>query len=131
VHQAIELHDSTIQAIRADGPDLVIEMTVYVHESAGVPGRDPGVGWFQPAQMFVSNVVLDAGLPPVPLRLDDGVVGADGERLENIVRLPLDCSGQVTVELRGLRGAIAARGSRVRVNLEGTPGTVERFPGAV
>jgi hypothetical protein len=56
---AIEFHDATVHGIRSAGPDAVVEMTVYVHSSAGRPGFDAGVGWYQPAEMLLSDAVRE------------------------------------------------------------------------
>ncbi len=126
---AIEFHDSTVEAVRTAGRDAVLEMTVYVHGSAGRPGFDPGTGWYQPADLVLSGAVIGDRVPAPPLQLEDGTVTLGGERLDGCVPLPFDRTGEVQIELSAVEGTWRARGSRLRVVLRGTPGEIEEFEG--
>jgi len=129
MNRGIEFHDSTVHAVRTAGGDAVVEMTVYVHSTAGRPGADPGTGWYQRAEMVVAGAVLGQNTPAAPLDLDDGVVTVD-ERFENVVPLPFDRNGRVNVVLQGVGGSFRASGSGLRISLKGSPGQAEDFPGS-
>ena len=55
---AIELHDSSVTAIRMEGSDVVIDLDAYVHVSEGAPGIDAGTGWTQRVRMTVCDGVV-------------------------------------------------------------------------
>lgn len=129
-NQSIEFHDSTVHAIRSDGANAVIEVTAYVHSSAGRPGADAGTGWHQRAEMVVTGVVFGQNAPALPLVLEDGVVTVGAERFANVVPLPFDRASKVDVVLQGPGGSLLATGSGLRIVLKGSPGKAEEFPGS-
>lgn len=65
----------------------------------------------------------------LPLVLDEGVVTVDADRFENLVPLPFDRTGSVTVALRGGGGSFRVRGSGLRIVLTGSPTEPEQFAG--
>ncbi len=127
---AIELHDSTLHAVRLEASDAVLETTPYVHASAGRPGVDSGDGWFQRAEIVLSEATLEQHGPTEPLQVEDGTITVEGERFDNLVRLPFDRRGPAHVEVRARAGSFRASASGVRVVLVGPPGPTERFPGS-
>lgn len=129
-HLGIELHDSTLHSVRFVGLDAVVNLTVYVHSSAGRPGVDAGTGWHQPAEMVVAEAVLAHEDAAVPLDIDEGVVTVGAERFENVLPLPFDRAGPVSILLQGGGGAFRARGSGLRIKLTGSPGASEQVPGS-
>lgn len=128
-NRAIEFHDSVLHAVRVVGNDTVVDMTLYVHSSDGRPGVDAGTGWYQAGELLVRGVAIDPS-SRASLKVDDGIVSVDAERFVNIVPLPFERTGRVTVEFRGRGEAFLARGSALRVVLKGEPGQVEQFPGS-
>jgi hypothetical protein len=130
MNYAVEFHDSSVERLRSAGRDAVLEMTVYVHGSTGRPGVDAGTGWYQDAEVIVSDAVLGQVPAPSdwPLDLYDGAITVDRERFGNVVPLPFDRTGQATVEMELKDDArqFVVSGSRVRINLTGTPGPVGR-----
>jgi hypothetical protein len=130
VNHSIEFHDSTVHAVRLEGANAVIEMTVYVHSSAGQPGVDAGTGWYQPAEMVMAEAVLGQNAPAVPLDLDDGMVTVDEGQFESVVPLPFDRAGRVSLVLQGVGGSLRATGSRLHIVLKGSRGKTETFPGS-
>lgn len=52
----IELHDSEIAIITYDhGTAKIIFARAYIHRSEGEPGRAPGTGWGQRAELVIGN----------------------------------------------------------------------------
>lgn len=129
-NRAIEFHDSVVHAVRVVGSDTVVEMTVYVHASDGRPGVDAGAGWYQPAEMLLVGVSVDEHPQTAPLEVDEGAVTVEADRFENLVPMPFDRVGLVTVELRGRGNGFRAKASGLRIVLTGKPGMVEQFPGS-
>ncbi|MGC3999400.1 MAG: hypothetical protein QM767_18945 [Anaeromyxobacter sp.] len=120
----IEFHDSTVHGIRMAGPDAIVEISVYVHSSAGVPGVDPGLGWFQAAELILSEGVIEHAPSGFPLALFDGVLAIDSDRFDDGPPLPLDRAGQVRLELQG-NSELVMVGTRIRCELRGAPGEPE------
>lgn len=131
-NQAIEFHDSTLEAICWVGVDALLKMNVFVHSSVGRPGWDEGVGWYQDAEA----TVLRADLKHCPegnvLEVYDGSVHMGDEGLLNL--LPLPCAVDVPVELvlsglvpSGNPDSLLINGAGLRVVFTGEAGEVEQF----
>lgn len=102
---------------------------MYVHGSTGRPGVDAGSGWYQRAEIVVSDAVRQQDPTAWPLDLYGGSVTVDGELFGNVVPLPCDRKGPADVEFEGDEGWLVMSGSRVRIVLTGTPGPAAPFPG--
>lgn len=129
---AIELHDSTVVAIKPAGSDLVVTLSpVFVHESRGTPGLDPGVGFWRDARLRLrgaSSVVLPSS---VPVDISDGFLAAGAQRWENVVPVPLDVTAECRLWLQLCDGSECdLHAAGIALELFGTPTGHETFSGA-
>jgi hypothetical protein len=69
-NRAIEIHDSTLDAISArDGTVVLHFPCVYIHESIRTPGVDEGSGWVQEAILRISNAAVIKSFSTLPADL--------------------------------------------------------------
>jgi hypothetical protein len=127
-NRAIEFHDSTFDSVRQHGTDLTVRFSAaYIHESSGEPGVDAGSGWIQEALLHVSGGSMTGEIRELPCDLWNGDLRLGGQLLE-MIPIPLDYDGQVEISLEQ-DGTIRITGTRVRLELIGTPTYVEEFSG--
>jgi hypothetical protein len=128
-HTALELHDSTVIALRAEGDDVVLELDAYIHVSDGEPGVDAGTGWSQPVRFTVRAGVVRRDFDGDSLSITDGAVRIGARVLDNMLPLALDEIGAVAVELVGSEGRLTVTGAALRIEPTGAAVFVERVPG--
>lgn len=128
--RAIELHDSTIDAIEeTEDGQVILRCTVYVHESAD-PGVAAGEGWFQEAEIRIKDGVSDREEVDFPCLLEDGSLSLDGEKFD-LLPCPLEQEGETALLLVPVEGVeFVVRGAGVEIELLGEPGESESFPGS-
>lgn len=128
---AIEIYDSTLASVGDDGGHVVIKFKpAYIHRSTGTPGVDPGGGWVQDAILRVENGTIDGSVPRMPGDLWEGSLQVGNQRVENIIPLPLDYQGAVTLVLVAQdESRMVIRGSAISAILVGQPRFIEEFPG--
>jgi hypothetical protein len=104
-NKAIELHDSTVGAISYVGNSLVIEFTpAYIHQSVGEPGKDKGTGWIQAVQLRMDDASVTGKSPSLPCKLSDGWLKSDNMTMDNMVPLPYDEIGNITISFHFCTG---------------------------
>lgn len=129
IKRAIELHDSTIDAIETEEADLILSCTVYVHESAD-PGVAAGEGWFQEAEIRIKDGVSDRDEVDYPCLLEGGSLVLDGEKFD-VLPCPLEREGETALLLVPVEGAeFIVRGAGIEIELLGEPGASEAFSGS-
>jgi hypothetical protein len=128
---AIEIYDSTLASVADNGGHVVIEFKpAYIHRSTATPGVDPGGGWAQDAILRVENGTIDGSVPEMPGDLWEGSLQVGNQRIENIIPLPLDYQGAVTLVLVAQdESRVVIRGSAISATLVGEPKFIEEFPG--
>ncbi len=127
--RAIELHDSTIDAIETEEADLILSCTVYVHESAD-PGVASGEGWFQEAEIRIKDGVSEREEIDYPCLLEGGSLVLDGEKM-TLLPCPLEQEGEIALLLVPVEGVeFVVRGAGIEIELLGEPGASEAFSGA-
>ena len=127
-NRAIEFHDSTFDDVRKDGTDLTLRFSAaYIHQSSGKPGVDAGSGWVQEAVLHVRGGSVNGEIRELPCDLWDGDLLLGGQSFD-MIPIPLDYDGQVEITLEH-DGTMRVTGTRVRLELIGTPTYVEEFPG--
>src|SRR4051812_28633222 len=100
LHRAIEFHDSDLAAVAQLGASVVLSFSaIYIHESTGEPGVDPGFGWFKPYTLpipdahIASDVHLPATIAEGFIRLGDSLhqngLPAVSGRLDGPIELSL------------------------------------------
>jgi hypothetical protein len=132
VNRAIELHDSTLHGIVTSGVDRVIQFRpAYVHESSGVPGRDPGKGYTQDIDVVLGNarvISIPASLPAV---IWDGRLIVGGVAFPNTIALPLVGSGGVSLSATTSGGdSFQIDADSISTAERGVSTFVESFPGS-
>jgi hypothetical protein len=129
LNKAVELHDSELKSVRWEGDSVILELTVYVHSSAGSPGLDAGEGWEQDAEIKIGSAKV-AHLPAGDrLWILDGSVQDGNTAFNNVLPLPFDRRGAVSVRLVGAESSFSATGNGMLLTLKGPPRNVEPFPG--
>src|SRR5580658_9221269 len=128
---AMEIYDSTLVSVADEGGHVVIDFKpAYIHRSTGTPGVDPGGGWAQDVVLRVENGTIDGGVPEMPCDLWEGSLQVGNQKIENIIPLPLDYEGAVTLILVAQdENRVVIRGSAISAILVGEPKFIEEFPG--
>jgi hypothetical protein len=125
---AVEIHDSTLEAIKSTGDDLVAVIDAYVHRSVGRPGVDPGTGWSQLLELRFLKGKTSGDVGSDPIELLDGRIILSGETFKNIIPLPLDHLGLSRLELESWNDVrVVIEGDGVSATLAGPPEYVEEF----
>ena len=99
-NRIIELHDSEIAVIFYWTDDAILIFShAYIHQSDGVPGRDPSSGWSQRAELVIENANgIDVDMR-WPQEIYKGSLHLGSETLENTIPIPLDYRGDITIKL--------------------------------
>lgn len=124
-HRAVEFHDSRVEAIERGNGAVVLRLVVYLHVSDGRPAQDPGTGWTQQAMLTVGCGSLESAPQSGEMRIADGSIKVDDESFDNLVPVPFEHSGVVTLRFEGAEGLLLVRGQRVSLTLLGEPKFVE------
>ena len=116
---SIELHDSVVGSATIVEDALVIDFTpAYVH-------RD-GKGWVQDARLVLRGAVVEPFDIECPVEVSDGEMETSKGPYHNVLILPLQADGPVSLRIEFCSGAILrATGQSVDVELLGTPTYVE------
>ena len=127
-NRAIEFHDSTLDSVRQQGDDITLRFSAaYLHESSGKPGVDAGSSWVQEALLHVRGGSVTGEIRELPCDLSNGNLRLGVNPLK-WCPVPLDYAGQVKISVEQ-DGAMLITGTRVRLELIGTPRYVEECPG--
>ena len=136
MNQSIELHDSKLATIAfTDGRATIVFSHAYIHRSAGKPGRDPGTGWSQRAELiFERSAAVD--LPGSwPCTISEGQLELNDIVRDNEIPIPLHHQGQVKLKLgllefNGAFKNLEITGTNAQLRLLGEAQYVEEFSGA-
>lgn len=128
MNREIQLHDCEISEVRhSSGSTSIVFSTAEIHESAGVPGADPGRLWTQAAIITIGgtsqpSISLDlpiwvlGGTLAIGQTCHEGFIPAGGE-YEGEAELTFDLS---TVDGSD-GGTLHVKGRGVRIELYGEP----------
>lgn len=95
---------------------LIVTLAARVHRSAGSPGIDPGSVWDETVHLRFRAGEAHGDLTALPAPLVSGVLDGGDERYEDLVPLPLDRAGLVTLTLTAASGqTVVVTGSAVAV----------------
>lgn len=131
MNQGVEIHDSIIDRVAIGSAESVLHFErVYIHRSAGRPGRDSGSVWVQEARLHFRRATVEGKFSELPIDLHDGYIKLEGSLSENVIPIPLDFNGEVELRIEGWGEAITVRAQHVRLELLGTAEYVEEFTGA-
>jgi hypothetical protein len=129
VKAALELHDSRIDRVdRIDGGAVIHFSHAYIHKSAGTPGKDPGTGWSQEAQLVLAAATDYGNLPPLPVAISDGYLEV-GDIRHGLIPLPFSRRGKANLWLVLENGAeFQVTGERPVIELIGPAKFLENVP---
>ncbi len=128
-NRAIEFHDSELAAVSRVGPSVVLSFsTVYVHESAGVPGVDAGIGWYQPATLTIAHGEM-ASEVQLPASVADGFIRVAGTFHQNhIPAVAGTLDGPIELSLLlSTAETLRVHGAGMAMEPSGQPSPVEQF----
>ena len=128
-NRAIEIHDSTLDAVSVHDGEAVLHFPrVYIHESTGTPGVDTGSGWVQEALLRISDATVTRSFSKFPADLLDGHITLGDTILRNVLPIPLSHNGIVELRLESWNDeAVLITGSSAELELIGEPRYVEEF----
>jgi hypothetical protein len=129
VNSGLELQDSRVNHIElADGVALIHFSHAYIHKSKGRPGRDPGTGWSQEAELVLWKAAATKPLPRLPNAISEGFLEVGGVRHE-IIPLPFKRKVGARLYLLFADGAeTELLGEKPFLELLGVPIYLEDFP---
>ena len=122
MRSGLELHDSRVNRIEWHGGDAVVHFShAYIHKSKGIPGKDPGTGWSQEAQLIMQGASSEALLPPLPNTISEGYLEVGGIR-HALIPLPFKRRVGARLCLIFVDGSqVEIAGDKPFVELFGTP----------
>ena len=129
--RTIEIHDSVLAQILFVQNEARLHFSaVYIHQSDGIPGQDPGSGWSQEAILYIQDAKIEGSFSELPINLTDGQFRLGHNLLKNQIPMPLRCKGDVKLRLeawRQVKEVVIVTGSGVELELVGDPKYVEEF----
>ena len=130
MNSAIEFHDSEVADIAFDGDSVILSFKeAYVHKSLGTPAFDPGTGWTQAAKLFIGGASVEGVFPDFPCWIADGSLRIEGRDSNDLIPIPLDCTGRVRLEVHFHRDSrVTIAGNSAKLVLIGEPTYVEDVP---
>ena len=131
MNRAIEFHDSTISAVIDEGRSVVIKLDpAYIHESAGKPSIDRGLGFIQEVHLRISEPSLRPVLDALPCTIMDGSLIIGGTCHDNVIPLPMIYAGPTEFRCKtDVGGRLVIKGSGVVAVLKGERKYLEEYPG--
>ena len=128
-NRAIEIHDSTLDAISVRAGEAVLHFpSVYIHESTGTPGADAGSVWVQEALLHISHAAVKRSFSKFPADLLDGYITLGESVLNNEIPIPLSHKGIVELRLKSWNDEVVLiTGGSAELELVGEPKYVEEF----
>jgi len=126
-NSAIELHDSTIEAISNVADQLFLFIRAYLHQSDGIPGIDKGSGWNQAVVLSFSNSTIVGNNKQYPINISAGELIVGKKTIPNMISIPF-IGDDVEINLVLVNAEhICIKGKRAELILLGNPKYVEEF----
>jgi len=130
-NRAIEIHDSVLDALSLDNGDAVLHFShLYIHESEGRVGIDPGSGWSQEGNLTISGAAVEGSFSEWPAHLREGRIAVDATVYENEIPISLNVVGKIELRLQSWSDVISIIGKGAKLELVGEATYLEEFPGA-
>jgi hypothetical protein len=130
-NRAIEIHDSVLEALSLDNGHAVLHFShLYIHESEGRVGIDPGSGWTQEGNLTINSAVVEGSFSEWPADLHKGQISVDGTVYENEIPISLNVVGKIELRLQSWSDVISIIGKGAKLELFGEATYLEEFPGA-
>jgi len=123
----LELHDSTVSAVKPDPSGVIVELDAYVHRWDPVAEGWKGTGWMQQVLMRLGSFDVPAIEPPV--EISDGWLQVSDVCHDNLIRLPLESAAPTRLWLQLTNGnEFAITGQGVQLIAAGEARYVEDLP---
>ncbi len=123
----LELHDSTVSAIKRESSGVIVELSAYVHRWDTAGDGWKGTGWMQPVLMRFGSA--DASAIEPPILISDGWLQVSDVRHDNLVRLPLESTAPTRLWLQLMDGnEFSITGEGVQLITAGEATYVEDLP---
>jgi len=125
---AIEIHDSTLEAVKSCDEDLVAVVHAYVHRSGGRAGFDGAWGCWQLTELRFKRGTVSGMGETSSIELLGGRLVLSGETHENAIPLPLEFLGASRLELESWNDVrVILEGEGVIASVVGPPENVEEY----
>ena len=124
----LELAESRVSYVVQEYGIAVVHFSfAYIYKSKGKPGRDPGSGWSQEAELVFQDAELSDPLPPLPNTIADGYLEVGGIKHE-IIPLPFKRKVRAILKLVFIDDSqIVVTGDKPIIELLGKPIYLEDF----
>jgi hypothetical protein len=130
MNQIIELHDSTVVAVRESQGEVQLDLEAYIHVSEGRPGIDPGTGWTMPVRMTIASATVVRAFEGDSLWIIDGAITVGSTVLDNECPVTFDVADEIEIRFSGGEGSLTVVGKGLRVEPTGDAEYVEEFSGS-
>lgn len=134
MNREIQLHDCEIsEVIYSSGSTTIVFSTAYIHESAGVPGADPGCIWTQVATITIGDTNPPSTSGDLPIWVLGGTLAIGQTRHEEFIPAvgQFESDTELTLHLSTADGSdggtLVVKGSRVQIELCGEPSEPEEY----
>jgi hypothetical protein len=115
-NRAIEFHDAVLASVSFSRGEAQLHLSsVCVHQSEGVPGRDPGSGWVQQAILRLRHPRVEGAFSVLPVDLSEGQIQMENKGFDNEIPVPLRHEGA------HLSCVYRPRGKNKELSLTGAP----------
>jgi hypothetical protein len=131
LNRAIEIHDSVLESVSMlQGRAELHFSRVYLHQSEGKPGHDPGSIWVQRAILRICDAKVTSAFSEFPVDLAGGHTRMGRDTLENEIPVPLRHAGRFEIRLQPMwepRNVVSFEGSKAELDLIGEPDFIKEF----
>jgi hypothetical protein len=127
-NRIIEIHDSVLASSSILSGYVILDFSsVYIHQSAGIPGVGAGSGWVQKARLRIKDGVIEGSFSERPTDLQAGHLALGGTILKNEIPIPLNFNGDIELRLESWGEVVFIKGGGAELELIGEPKYVEEF----
>jgi hypothetical protein len=131
VNRAIEIHDSVLESVSISQGRAELRFSrIYLHQSEGKPGHDPGSIWVQRAILRIYDAKVTSAFSEFPVDLAGGQTRIGRETLENEIPVPLRHAGRFEIRLQPTsepRNVVSFEGIKAELDLIGEPDFIKEF----
>lgn len=129
MNEGLELHDSRLIAVSCRNGEAVVSLSpAYIHRTPGIPGVDPGSGWWQPATLTLGAASPVPAPALLPATISDGSLRIGSVQHGNVIPAGGTFADAVELSLVLATGEVLTiRGQRISIQLHGEPSFVESF----
>jgi hypothetical protein len=125
----IEFHDSELIAATQADTEVTVLLDAYVHRWDDDGDRRKGTGWVQRVRVIVGKGVGNLPVITAPARIADGRIAIGQVVHRNLVRMPIQSEGAVSVRIQLATGEIVEiSGQPIRSESIGEGRQVEELP---